>query len=191
MKKAPKIPHISRQIDGFCNFRNFYSEIAEWIPDGGTWVEVGVYWGQSFSWAVVECVNRGKKIDLVAVDAWPDAWTSPEGWPMIEKFKHCMEPLDGLYRYIQSGSADAARHFADASVDFVFLDADHVYPRVYEDIHAWLPKIRPGGIIAGHDYNEPHGGVIQAVNEIFPGRAIPIPSDNEDEPNFFSWKVQC
>lgn len=194
MGKTNKIPHISQNIEGFCNFRNFYLEIARWIPDGGVWVEVGVYWGQSFSYAVVECVNSGKKIDLVAVDAWPDAWTSPEGWPMLEKFKHEMEPLDGLYRFIQSGSAAAAAHFADASVDFVFIDADHVYERVHEDLLAWLPKIKPGGIIAGHDYNHPHHGCVRAVNEIFGGRIIPIPSDDNDgtdaTPNFYSWKVQ-
>lgn len=182
--------HFSHKIGGFCNFRNFYRDIVEWIPDGGVFVEVGVYWGQSFSYAVVEGINSGKKIDFVAVDAWPSTWISPEGWPMIDKFYHEMQPVEGYYRAIQSGSADAARHFADGSVDFVFLDADHVYPRIYEDIQAWLPKVKPGGIIAGHDYNHPHDGVIQAVNEILGNRVVRIPSDNANEPDFFSWKAQ-
>lgn len=194
-KKAGKvsiIPHIYKEIEGFFNFENLYREIADWIPDGGVWVEVGVYWGRSFSFGVVETVNRGKSIDMVAVDAWPDAWTSPEGWPMVEKFKHEMAPLEGYFRFIQSGSADAARHFADGSVDFVFIDADHVYPRVIEDIRAWLPKIKPGGIMAGHDYNYPHTGVVHAVNEMFPGRFIPVPCDDYEvaERPFYSWKVQ-
>lgn len=192
MKKQQKIPHISQNIDGFCNFRDFYRDIAAWMPDGGIWVEIGAYWGQSFSYAVVECLNQGKKIDLVAVDAWPAAWTSPEGWPMADKFRHEMRPLEGHYRMIQSGSADAAQHFEDGTVDFVFIDADHVYDRVKEDIAAWLPKIKPGGIIAGHDYNWPHDGCVQAVNEAFGGRVVPIPSDDFDlnERNFYSWKVQ-
>lgn len=193
-EKTLKMEHISHKIDGFCNFRDFYRQIIQCIPDGGVFVEVGVYWGQSFAFAVVEGVNSGKKIDFVAIDAWPDAWVSPEGWPMIEKFKHEMAPLNGHFRYIRGGSAESAAHFADGSVDFVFLDADHVYPRVYEDIHAWLPKIKPGGIIAGHDYNHPHDGCVQAVNDIFGSRVIPVPSDDNDgtdaTPNFFSWKVQ-
>lgn len=184
--------HISQNIAGFCNFQSFYREIVKWMPDGGTFVEVGAYWGQSFSYAVVEGINSGKKIDFVAVDAWPDAWPSPEGWPMIEKFKHEMAPLEGHYRMIQSGSAAAAEKFADRSVDFVFIDADHKHERVKDDISAWLPKIRPGGIIAGHDYNHPHDGCVQAVNEAFGPAVIPIPSDDfhETERPFFSWKAQ-
>jgi hypothetical protein len=192
-EKTPGIPHISHSIDGFCNFRNFYTEIANWIPNGGIFVEVGAYWGQSFSWAVVECLNLGKKVDLVAVDAWPDAWTSPEGWPMFNKFVHEMQPLTGHYRTIRGGSSDSAQYFQDGTVDFVFIDADHIYERVRDDINAWLPKIKPGGIIAGHDYNPPHE-VERAVNEIFGNRVVRIPSDDNDgteaTPNFYSWKVQ-
>ena len=241
-EKAPQIPHFSHNVEGWCNFWSFYREIAEWIPDGGIWVEVGVYWGQSFGYAVVECLNRGKKIDLVAVDifAWPH-----EGQSMIDKFHHEMRPVAGHYRAIQSASWDAAAQFDDASIDFVFIDADHIYEHVkkdilawlpkvksggiiaghyraiqsaswdaasqfddasidfvfidadhiYEhvkkDILAWLPKVKPGGIIAGHDYNPPHE-VKRAADEIFGDKVIPIPSDDFDADHrpFFSWKVQ-
>ena len=49
-------------------------------------------------------------------------------------------------------SADASQLFSDQSVDFVFIDARHSYDAVLEDLKAWWPKIRPGGILAGHDY---------------------------------------
>lgn len=190
-EKAQKISHISQNIPGWCNFRDFYAEIAEWIPDGGTWVEIGVYWGQSFSFAVVECLNQGKKIDLVAVDAFP--WTDEHGKTTLDRFNEHMAPLSGHFRTIKSGSSGAAAQFADQSVDFVFIDANHTYEFVRDDINAWLPKIKPGGIIAGHDYNPPHE-VERAVNEIFGNRVIRIPSDDNDgteaTPNFYSWKVQ-
>lgn len=187
-EKPPQIPHFSHQIDGWCNFRDFYREIAEWIPDGGTWVEVGTYWGQSFGFAVVECLNRGKKIDMVGVDifAWPH-----EGQPMIQKFHHEMRRVAGHYRAIQGTSWEVAAQFEEASVDFVFIDADHIYEHVKKDVLAWLPKVKPGGIIAGHDYNPPHE-VERAVNEIFGSRVVPIPSDDFDPVHrpFYSWKVQ-
>lgn len=187
-----KIPHISQDIPGWCNFRDFYAEIAKWISDGGTWVELGVYWGQSFSYGLVECMNQGKKIDFVAVDAFP--WTDEWGKTTLDRFLEHMAPLDGHFRYIKSGSDAAASQFADKSVDFVFIDANHEYQFVKDDINAWLPKIKPGGIIAGHDYNAEHPGVLQAVPEIFGDRVIPIPSDDNDgtdaTPNFYSWKVQ-
>jgi hypothetical protein len=111
---------------------------------------------------------------------------------MVDVFHAHMGPeLAGKYQTIKSGSAAAAVNFADQSVDFVFIDADHVYDRVKEDILAWLPKVKPGGIIAGHDYNPPHE-VKQAVDEIFGSRVITIPSDDFhpiDRP-FYSWKVQ-
>lgn len=189
-EKTRKIPHISEKIPGFCNFRDFYREIIEWMPDGGIFVEVGVYYGQSLSYAIVEAINAGKKIDFVAVDSF--TFSTPEGWAMIDKFYDCMAPLDGYFRTIQGNSAESARHFADGSVDFVFIDADHTYEAVKLDLAAWLPKVKPGGIIAGHDYNYPHTGCVRAVDEVFGEAVVPIQSDDfdaEDRP-FYSWKVQ-
>src|SRR5207253_8367684 len=45
--------------------------------------------------------------------------------------------------------------FADASVDFVFIDAGHDFNSVCNDIRVWLPKVKPGGVLAGHDYEHP------------------------------------
>jgi len=53
-------------------------------------------------------------------------------------------------------------------LDFVYIDADHSYKSVKEDINAWAPKVREGGIVAGHDYYLTRAGnigVIAAVNE--------------------------
>ncbi len=49
-------------------------------------------------------------------------------------------------------SIQAAHRFPDDSLDFVYLDADHSEEAVLEDIQTWLPKVRPGGLIAGHDF---------------------------------------
>jgi hypothetical protein len=62
-------------------------------------------------------------------------------------------------------SISASHRFIDKSFDFVFIDGNHSYNAVLADINAWLPKIKPGGWICGHDYHrEP---VMKAVNEIF------------------------
>jgi len=37
--------------------------------------------------------------------------------------------------------------------DFIYIDADHSYDALISDIHAWWPKVRVGGVMAGHDYN--------------------------------------
>jgi len=52
---------------------------------------------------------------------------------------------------VRTTSTEAAEMFPDASLDFVYIDANHEYSYVKEDILAWMPKIRPGGILAGDD----------------------------------------
>ena len=56
--------------------------------------------------------------------------------------------------------------------DFVFIDAEHSYEAVKRDIGLWYPKIRSGGLLAGHDYGHPKNarglfGVDRAVDEFF------------------------
>lgn len=69
---------------------------------------------------------------------------------------------------IKKNSIDAAKEVVDSSLDFVFIDADHSYEAVKEDIEAWTPKVKKGGIVAGHDYyifKSGNRGVIMAVDE--------------------------
>ena len=67
--------------------------------------------------------------------------------------------------WVKKFSVDAVKDFKDKSVNFVYIDANHQYEFVKEDIEVWLPKVKKGGILGGHDYNE--AGVKQAVNERF------------------------
>jgi predicted O-methyltransferase YrrM len=60
--------------------------------------------------------------------------------------------LEGFIKPIKSYSWEASKNFEDNSVDFVFIDADHEYESVVKDIDSWLPKVKKGGIISGHDY---------------------------------------
>jgi uncharacterized Rossmann fold enzyme len=73
-------------------------------------------------------------------------------------------------KIIRKPSMEAARDIPDGSLDFVFIDADHSYEGCKADIEAWLPKVRKGGFISGHDYENtdfPKFGVTQAVTEKF------------------------
>lgn len=70
---------------------------------------------------------------------------------------------------------EAAKLFKDESLNFVYIDGDHAYESVREDIEAWYPKISPNGIIAGDDYGWP--GVKQAVKEAL-GENFMVEADN-------------
>lgn len=55
----------------------------------------------------------------------------------------------------------------EGPLDLVFIDGDHSYEGVKQDISLWLPKVRSGGIISGHDYDYPElPGVRKAVDEV-------------------------
>lgn len=68
---------------------------------------------------------------------------------------------------IKASSRLAAGQFLSNSLDFVYIDANHKYESVNEDILLWLPKVSNGGWIGGHDYCWKFRGVIQAVHENF------------------------
>jgi methyltransferase family protein len=72
------------------------------------------------------------------------------------------------YTLMLAFGTEAAKWIADGSLDFVFLDGNHQYESVKQDIADWAPKVRKGGVISGHDYYEfrsGNGGVVQAVDE--------------------------
>ena len=78
-------------------------------------------------------------------------------------------------------SLQAADLIDDASLDFVYIDGRHDYESVLADLESWWPKLRPGGIFAGHDYLNgrlPNGefGVRRAVDEFFADRRLPVHS---------------
>ncbi len=59
-------------------------------------------------------------------------------------------------------------NYEDESFDYVYIDSSHLYEDTVRDIAQWWPKVKKGGIIAGHDYSDGKGGiygVIQAVDE--------------------------
>ncbi len=154
--------HIYEPIPGWFSFDKFYTEMVNKFPSGAKFVEVGTYKGRSFSYLVVEVINSGKEIECIGIDACP--------WPDVEpEFNQYMKPLEGHFKTIFGGdSFDRAKDFENESIDFIFIDACHVYEFVYKDIINYLPKMKKGAIMAGHDMNEHHPGVVMAVSEIFP-----------------------
>ncbi len=73
-------------------------------------------------------------------------------------------------KFVFEWSPDAARGFADHSLDFAFIDGDHSYPCALADFFAWWPKVKDGGWLFGHDFNHPREkdlgwGVTEAAEE--------------------------
>jgi hypothetical protein len=71
----------------------------------------------------------------------------------------------GNKQFIITASVDAVSKLPD-NLDFVYIDAQHTYDHVVEDINAWLPKIKQGGVIGGHDFTDVNVGVVFAVSDL-------------------------
>lgn len=106
--------------------------------------------------------------------------------------------LTGGAYFWRMTSLEAAPQVPDASLDFVFIDANHAYEYVRDDIAAWAPKVRRGGMVAGHDYKAEGQerkplpfGVIQAVTEYTAAHNIaPVFLTKRDRCPSFFWIVR-
>jgi predicted O-methyltransferase YrrM len=157
--------------DNWFNYKEFYNWVAK--KDFNRYVELGVWKGHSIIYLANQLKSRD--VEIFAVDLW-DKTYKYDDQPNLKKQKKYLYEIykenvrrAGLSKKIidiKSISWEAANFFEDCSVDFVFIDADHSLKSVKKDINSWLPKIRNGGIISGHDYFNPCG-VKEAVDGIF------------------------
>jgi len=151
------VDHFYKGIHGWFNYQSLYSEMIHRYPSGSHFVEVGAWLGQSAAFMAVEIINSKKEIQFDCVDAWVDC--------EHEEFLDNIKPVAHIINPIKLLSTDAAKLYEDKSLDFIFIDADHTYESVKQDIISWRPKLKDEGIMAGHDYNEP--SVKKAVKEMF------------------------
>jgi predicted O-methyltransferase YrrM len=168
--------------DNWFDYQDFYSMVAEKRFE--TLIEVGVWKGHSISYLAKKLKNENYKFNLFAVDLFDNSNIHKtignehlsEQIPLLWQIYNqnlINEGVRDTINDVKQLSWEAAKLFDDNSVDFVFLDADHSYESVKKDIESWLPKIKKGGMISGHDYHNPCG-VKKAVDELLPKKEITI-----------------
>jgi len=116
----------------------------------GQGVEVGVCEGH-FS----ECILANWPGILYLVDPWSALKDYQEHYDHEETYRACMKrlrPYIPRFKILRTTSLEAAQAFGEGSLDFVYLDARHDYRGVSEDLEAWYPKLKVGGLFAGDDY---------------------------------------
>jgi hypothetical protein len=162
--------HYYNNVDGWFTFPELYKNVVKHFSDKSHFVEVGTWLGKSAVFMAVEILNSNKKIKFDCVDTWQgsDEHKSMEKIvknSLYNDFLKNIEPVKNIITPVRMKSLDAAPLYEDQSLDFVFIDASHEYEDVVNDINAWYPKVKSGGILAGHDYGPAWLGVVQAVNE--------------------------
>jgi hypothetical protein len=174
LKNIVQIPHIYKEPqfgEDWFTYPSLYKSMVKRFPSGSKFVEIGSWKGKSSAFMAVEIANSHKNIEFYCVDTWEGS-VEHKGIDNIDllyyQFILNMKPLEKYYKSIRSRSLKAAEQFENESLDFVFIDASHEYEDVKKDIQTWLPKIKKGGVLAGHDYYLGYDyfpGVKKAVNE--------------------------
>ena len=166
----------------------------------GIGVEVGTYLGE-FSEVILD---NSRLSHLYSIDSWQDLtgtkYEDVGNHTYQEHMMHKAQAVKRLSKYngrnsiLHMFSAQAVERFEDCSLDFVYIDAHHTYESCSEDIALWFPKVRVGGVFAGHDYiddgfwdDRSFFGVKRAVNEFIEREQQTLHLTDEEQ--WRSWYV--
>lgn len=153
-----KINLSERRIDGYvvipgmrrANLAELFSELN--FKSGA---EIGVLSGK---YSEVLC-RSNPNAKIYSIDSWLSYSEFPDFFEKNKLTDSYNLAVKILAKYknnkiIKKTSMEAVRDFADESLDFVYIDANHTFEYVFEDITQWAKKVRKGGIVAGHDFEE-------------------------------------
>lgn len=132
--------------------RNELGSLFQSHLEKGIGAEIGVQNG-------FNCLNIFKSWtgQILCVDKWEDNYI----------LGNCVKTLnDHNYKIIVGNSVDIAKQIPDKSLDFVYIDAGHTLKDIQEDYAAWWPKVRDGGIVAGHDYGNNGFGIKKFIDDL-------------------------
>ena len=131
-------------------------------------IEIGSYRGES-----TEIFLKSNAFSrFYCIDPWIQGY-DPDDPSADESIKLAEEDFDRRFKNnftvvkIRQTSDTSFNLFDNESIDFIYIDACHTYEAAMRDLIHYVPKIKHGGIIAGHDYQSAFPGVTQAVDEFF------------------------
>ena len=159
-----------KTIQGWFDYADIYDKMVERAKDGSHFVEVGSHHGRSACYMATAIKNSGKKIRFDAVDIFRDNEIYGKSSLGIFEWNMKQGGVEGFVNPVQGDSVSVSKRYADKSLDFVWIDADHSVDGVLADLRAWHPKVKDDGCFAGHDYAPLIPGVIRAVNIYFAGK---------------------
>ena len=153
------IPEDTSSIPGWYDYADFYQTVADRLKDGDTIAEVGVWLGRSIIDLALKIKRQGKRVKILAVDSFKGSdadqfsTVSAHGGSIRSAFEENLKrfEVEGMFEILEGDSAEMASQVPAKSLAFCFIDADHQYESVRRDVLAWEPKVKDGGIMAGHD----------------------------------------
>ncbi|KKN03117.1 hypothetical protein LCGC14_1110810 [marine sediment metagenome] len=141
------------------------------LPKGSVGAEIGVDTGR-FSRVILDVVKPRLLWLIDCYETQPGVpYNLSDGW-YLSRFYAAMRRLrvawsKGFVRLLCAYSSEAALLIEDDSLDWAYIDAGHTEAEAFMDLQLWYPKIKSGGIVAGHDFitGVKDVGVVEAVME--------------------------
>ncbi|HEY9696886.1 MAG TPA: class I SAM-dependent methyltransferase [Trichocoleus sp.] len=155
----------AEQVDGWMTAAEL-----NWLYEHayGASIEIGSHKGRSATVLALKLKQSGGQLSCV------DCWWEEE---IYQEFLSNIAKVDFPVSALRMSSVQAVEQFPDQSLDFVFIDSSHEYDDTVAEILAWLPKLRPEGLLCGHDYTHPaFPGLDRAVQELCYGFEHPVDS---------------
>jgi len=165
----------------------------------GIGAEIGVEYGKN-----AELILATSELsELLLVDAWRYIdGHDPKGFGVgydnwDEVYFDCigrMAKFGNRSKMMRMTSSEAAAQVADGSLDFVYIDANHMSPYIDEDLSRWFAKVKPGGLIGGHDYYDRKiEGVFQCdvksvIDKFFASEGTPVFITEDEVPSWYAIK---
>ncbi len=159
------------------------------LPGQGVVAELGVNKGD-FSEKILR-INGAAKLHLV--DPWGDNWRYHDGLKAQVQQRFANEIAQGRVQLHVGYSTEVGRTFPDQYFDWIYIDTTHTYALTKAELELYGPKMKPGGIMAGHDYIDGQWnrmmryGVIEAVNEFCVNHnweLLYLTAERSDHPSF-------
>jgi len=178
------MPKYYENVFGWFDFDDIYREAVQ-NYDNAVFCEIGSFQGRSACYMGELIKESGKNLKLVCVDLWPThkelndkaALGVGQGQEaeiiralpqsLLETFCNNIDNAGcrDVVIPIRHNSSEVAALFPDEYFSFIFVDAGHSYDQVMADLKNWYPKLKTGGIMAGHDYDAQ--SVADAVKDFF------------------------
>jgi methyltransferase family protein len=116
-------------------------------------VELGTHYGESYFGFCQSVAEHNLPCTCYAVDTWVGEQQSGFYDESVYQDVHAYNQANySRFSYLLRETFDQAINaFADNSIDILHIDGLHTYEAVSHDFHAWLPKVKPGGVILLHD----------------------------------------
>jgi hypothetical protein len=197
LKRVPGARKLARLLGLLPAQRNHREFLLNMLPKNSIGEEIGVHEGH-FSAEILQTVNP-RELHLIdpwkheVADAYKDALyggKAQNGQAAMDDRYHSVQPRFGAD--IRSGrvkihreySTPALARFPDGYFDWIYIDGNHLYEYVQKDLALSFRKIKPGGYIAGDDYEADgwwRGGVKKAVDEFVQAATVELLTVHNDQ----------